>query len=126
MMSFFQNTCKPEGLGGKIMVTTMNIGGHAALAKWGLSHLTLKDGLTILEIGCGGGANVSRLLKRCPNGRVTGVDYSVVSVEKSKKVNAKAIRAGRCSIQCENVRNLSFADGTFDLATTLRIQSGNR
>ncbi|MCD7755854.1 MAG: hypothetical protein LUJ09_05940, partial [Firmicutes bacterium] len=36
-MSFFQNTCKPEGLGGSIMVTTMNIGGHAALAKWGLS-----------------------------------------------------------------------------------------
>ncbi len=116
-MSFFQNTCKPEGLGGKIMVTTMNIGGHAALAKWGLSHLALESDLNILEIGCGGGANVAQLLKRCPDGSVTGVDYSEVSVEKSKKVNAKAIRAGRCNIQCENVRELSFANGTFDLAT---------
>ncbi|MCD8132983.1 MAG: hypothetical protein LUE19_03905 [Clostridiales bacterium] len=25
-MGFFQNTCKPEGFGGKIMVTTMNGG----------------------------------------------------------------------------------------------------
>ncbi len=116
-MGFFQNTCKPEGIGGKIMVTTMNIGGHAALAKWGLSHLALKKDLDILEIGCGGGANVAQLLKRCSNGTVTGVDYSEVSVEKSKQVNAKAIRAGRCNIQCEDVRELSFADGTFDLAT---------
>lgn len=116
-MGFFQNTCKPEGLGGKIMVTTMNIGGHAALAKWGLPHLALKNDLDILEIGCGGGANVAQFLKRCPNGKVTGVDYSEVSVEKSKKVNAKAIRAGRCNIQCEDVRELSFADSTFDLAT---------
>ncbi|MCC8063791.1 MAG: hypothetical protein LIO70_01740 [Clostridiales bacterium] len=59
-MSFFQNTCKPEGLGGKIMVTTMNIGGHAALAKWGLSQLTLEIDSDILEIGSGG-ANVVML-----------------------------------------------------------------
>lgn len=116
-MGFFQNTCKPEGLGGKIMVTTMNMGGHAALAKWGLSHLQLGDNLSILEIGCGGGANVAELLKRCPNGKVTGVDYSEVSVEKSRKVNARAIQAGRCNIQQENVRELSFSDNTFDLAT---------
>ncbi len=116
-MGFFQNTCKPEGLGGKIMVTTMNIGGHAALAKWGLSHLTLESDLDIIDIGCCGGANVAQLLKRCPNGTVTGVDYSEVAVQKSKKVNAKAIKTGRCTIQCENVRELSFADSTFDLAT---------
>ncbi|MCC8100869.1 MAG: class I SAM-dependent methyltransferase [Clostridiales bacterium] len=38
-------------------------------------------------------------------------------MEKSKKVNAKAIRAGRCNIQREDVRELSFAGCTFDLAT---------
>ncbi|MCD8130276.1 MAG: hypothetical protein LUE16_03190 [Lachnospiraceae bacterium] len=34
-----------------------------ALAKWGLSQLTLESdlNLNILEIGCGGGANVGRL-----------------------------------------------------------------
>ena len=33
-MSFFENTKKPEGLGGKIMVAMMN-SGHGKLADWG-------------------------------------------------------------------------------------------
>ena len=33
-MSFFENTRKPVGLGGKIMVTMMNFG-HSAMAAWG-------------------------------------------------------------------------------------------
>ena len=35
-MSFFENTRKPVGLGGKIMVAMMNFG-HSAMAEWGLS-----------------------------------------------------------------------------------------
>ncbi len=99
------------------MVATMNIGGHANLAKWGMSHLSLKSDLNILEIGCGGGANVAQFLKRCPKGKVTGVDYSEISVEKSKKVNSNAIKSGRCKILHEDVRKLSLPDGRFDLAT---------
>ncbi len=57
---------------------------RAALAKWGLSQLTLESDLDILEIGCGGGANVVQILKRCRDGMVTGGDYSGISVEKSK------------------------------------------
>ncbi len=97
-MNIFQNTRKPEGFSGKIMVTSMNIG-HAALAKWGLSHLSFTDYSAFRDIGCGGGANVAHFLKVCPNGKVTGVDYSEVSVAKSKKVNARAIEKGRCVIQ---------------------------
>ena len=45
----------------------------------------------VLDCGCGGGANMKRLLKKCPQGIVKGIDYSPVSVEKSKKLNAKTI-----------------------------------
>ena len=31
-MSFFENTRKPEGFGGKLMVTMMNVG-HSAVAR---------------------------------------------------------------------------------------------
>ena len=31
-MGFYQNTCKPEGLGGKLMTQLMNGGHHAKLA----------------------------------------------------------------------------------------------
>mgnify|MGYP000585705658 CR=1 FL=1 len=34
-MSFFENTRKPVGLGGKIMVAMMNLG-HSPVARWGL------------------------------------------------------------------------------------------
>ena len=33
-MSFFENTRKPVGFGGKIMVAMMNVG-HSAVARWG-------------------------------------------------------------------------------------------
>ena len=41
-MSFFQNTCKPKGFAGKVMVNMMNAG-HAALAEWGLTHMDIQD-----------------------------------------------------------------------------------
>lgn len=39
-MSFFENTRKPVGFGGKIMVAMMNFG-HSAMAEWGLSFYSL-------------------------------------------------------------------------------------
>ena len=37
-MSFFENTRKPVGLGGKLMVVMMNMG-HSPVARWGLQFL---------------------------------------------------------------------------------------
>lgn len=39
-MSFFENTRKPTGLGGKVMVSMMNLG-HRALADWGFPFLDI-------------------------------------------------------------------------------------
>ena len=85
-MSFFENTRKPVGFGGKIMVAMMNVG-HSAVARWGLQFLNAAPDARVLDCGCGGGANIKRLLKKCPQGIVKGIDYSPVSVEKSKNVN---------------------------------------
>ena len=115
-MSFFENTKKPEGLGGKIMVAMMN-SGHSKLADWGMSFLGLSTDAAILDCGCGGGANLCKLLKRCPNGTVTGIDYSSVSVEKSKKLNAKTISEGRCCVLETSVAVLPFEDNKFDVVT---------
>ena len=115
-MSFFENTKKPEGLGGKIMVAMMN-SGHSKLADWGMSFLGLSTDAAVLDCGCGGGANLCKLLKRCPNGTVTGIDYSSVSVEKSKKLNAKTISEGRCCVMETSVAVLPFEDNKFDVVT---------
>ena len=57
------------------------------------------------------------MLNLCPKGTVKGVDYSKISVEKSRKVNAKAIHAGRCEVLQANVMELPFAENAFDLVT---------
>ena len=78
-MAFFENTRKPMGFGGHLMVTMMNIG-HRALANWGLRFLPLAENADVLDCGCGGGANLRLMLKKCPTGKVCGIDYSPVSV----------------------------------------------
>ena len=71
------------------MLSGMNLG-HTPMAKWGFSQLEIPEGARIVDIGCGGGANIRRFLKACPAGRVYGVDISEESVRKSRKVNKKA------------------------------------
>ena len=115
-MAFFQNTRKPEGVGGKIMLNMMNVG-HSGMAEWGFRHIDVHDGDACLDIGCGGGANVKRLLEKSGRGRVIGLDYSEVSVEKSRKVNQRAIKAGNCEILQGDVMQLPFGNAAFDVIT---------
>lgn len=115
-MSFFENTRKPVGLGGRIMVSMMNLG-HAPVATWGLKFLHLSPDTKVLDCGCGGGANIKRLLKNCPQGIVEGIDYSEISVEKARKLNQCAIRDGRCAVCQGSVAQMDFADASFDAVT---------
>ena len=64
-MSFFENTRKPTGFGGKVMLNMMNLF-HAPLADWGMKFLPLSSNAKVLDCGCGGGANIRKLLKKCP------------------------------------------------------------
>lgn len=117
LSKIFSNTRKPEGFWGKMMVAGMNGGSHAEMASWGLDFGNVPAEGDILDIGCGGGANLKRLMQRSLKGKVTGVDYSPVSVQKSSKVNAAAIKEGRCQVLSANVALLPFADNTFKMAT---------
>lgn len=112
-MGFFENTRRPKGFSGKIMVKMMN-SGHSKLAHWGFSKVSVKEDAKILDAGCGGGANIALWLERCKSGHVTGIDYSEISVEESKKRNSAAIKQNRCEIIQGNVADMPFADSTFD------------
>lgn len=116
LKKFFANAAKPKGLVGKLVVSIMNRG-HAPVAAWGFSHLTLRGDEDVLDCGCGGGANIAQFLRVLPRGHVTGLDYSEVSVEKSKALNAAAVAAGRCAVvQCA-LPEMPFEDGRFDVVT---------
>lgn len=113
---FVNQTRKPEGFLGKMMVNGMN-GGHAKLADWGMTHLNGITPVNIAELGCGGGRNSAELLKRYPTATVTALDYSQVSVEKAKAFNKRMIAEGRCRVVQGNVAKMPFEAGSFDFAT---------
>lgn len=116
LRKFFNQTRKPEGRLGRLMLRTMNAG-HAKMADWGISYLPQISPVHIVELGCGAGRNAGELLKRYPQAHVTAVDYSPLSVEKAKEYNKAMVTAGRCTIRQGDVSSLSFSDGSFDLAT---------
>ena len=117
LSKIFSNTRKPEGFWGRMMVAGMNGGSHAAMATWGLDLANVPAEGEIIDIGCGGGANLARLMDRSLHVNVTGVDYSAVSVEKTRRVNADAIAKGRCKVLEASVASLPFKDDTFAMAT---------
>lgn len=113
---FVSQTRKPEGFLGKVMVGGMN-SGHAKMADWGMSHLGGIAAADIVELGCGGGRNAGELLKKYPNAKLSALDYSELSVEKTKETNKDKIAAGRCTVLQGNVAALPFGKDSFDLAT---------
>jgi len=112
---FLQNTRKPEGFLGRMMLRGMN-GGHAPLSNWGLSLVRPAPDARALDVGCGGGANIARLLELCPRGFVDGIDYSPESVAFSRKKNINLL-GRRCAIRQGDAGELPYADETFDLIT---------
>ena len=116
MRKLFNNTRKPVGFLGSLMVKGMNRG-HTQVTKWGLSCLAWEDRRDIVDLGCGGGRAVKRLLQTYPQAHVAGLDYSDISVEAAEKENRQEIAAGRCEILQGDVSDLPFPDESFDLAT---------
>lgn len=116
LKTIFNNTRKPEGWLGKMMVNGMN-NGHAAVADWGMSCLTVLQPARIADLGCGGGRNAAQLLERYPHACLTALDYSEVSVEKTRQVNRAAVAAGRCTVLQGSVAALPFKAAEFDLIT---------
>lgn len=109
---------KPDRFAGRFFLWAMNKY-HSPVTTWGLSHVTIAKGFAILDIGCGGGATVSKLAAIATEGSVTGVDYADGSVAASRRRNARLIDVGRVTIQKASVSRLPFADATFDLATAV-------
>ena len=113
------------GLGGKLMTQIMNSGHHAKLAEWGFSLLTVPADANIFDAKLRR-PNLGRWLERCPEGHVTGLDYSAVSVETAQKYNRQAIAEGRCAVVQGNVAELPFEETPSTWCPPLRPSTSGR
>ncbi|HEY6337902.1 MAG TPA: class I SAM-dependent methyltransferase [Candidatus Sulfotelmatobacter sp.] len=92
---------------------------HSKVTDWGLSHISIMQEDTVLDVGCGGGRTISKLATKASQGRVYGVDYSGVCVAVARKVNAHSIDERRVEIREGSVSQLPFEDHTFELVTAV-------
>ncbi len=117
LKKIFTNCAHPKGQMGRIMLSMMNFS-HAPLTNWGLKLINFKDNWTILDIGCGGGATIKRLLKHSKNSKVYGIDISQESVTKSKK-NCIDLLDKQVFVSQGSAEMLPYENGKFDLVTAV-------
>ena len=117
LKSLFTNCAHPKGRMGRAMLKFMNLC-HAPLTNWGLCLVDIQDRWTRLDIGCGGGATLKRLLKRSKDAKVYGIDISEESVAKARKVN-KALLDKQIFVQQGSANQLPYEDATFNLVTAV-------
>ena len=117
LKSLFTNCAHPKGRMGRAMLKFMNLC-HAPLTNWGLGLVDIQDEWTMLDIGCGGGATLKRLLKRSRNAKVYGIDISEESVAKAREVN-KVLLEKQVFVQQGSAAELPYEDRKFDLVTAV-------
>ena len=116
LKALFKNCGKPQGVLGKLMLHGMNAG-HGTLSEWGRAQIRIPAGANVLDIGCGGGANLLRLAKLAARGTVCGIDISECSLECSRKKVREYIAEGRCQVKYGSAEEIPFPDGFFAVVT---------
>lgn len=117
LKSFFNQCARPEGSLGRAMLCFMNYT-HAPLTNWGLKLVNVQDGWTMLDVGCGGGFTIRRLLKRSKDAQVYGIDISEESVIKARQVNAEVLDK-QVYVTQGSAEQLPYNDEMFDLVTAV-------
>jgi ubiquinone/menaquinone biosynthesis C-methylase UbiE len=92
----------------------MNVA-HAGLSGWGLGFLAIKPGDALLDIGCGGGANLRRMLDAASGVKVRGLDSSPESVALSRRVAPGS--GGLLEVKLGEAGAIPWPDGEFDIVT---------
>ena len=89
---------------------------HREISEFAFSIVNVGPSDNILDIGCGGGANIEKFLK-LTSGNVDGLDYSEVSVNASINQNLEAVNNGRCKVIQADVSDMPIGDEEYALAS---------
>ena len=115
--SYIANVKNPENTRrGRWQLRAMN-NRYSMLGVWGLSHVNFARKRLVLDVGCGGGKNIERILKQSKQINAVGVDISPASVQVTKKKNSRAVKDGRLQVVQGQAESLPFASNLFDLVT---------
>ena len=112
------NPGNPTGEAGKQMLERMNRS-HYEVTGWALGFFNVKENDSVLDVGCGGGMTLKRLVELSPKGKLFGIDHSPIAVEESIKLNKSFIDSGKMEIAEASVESLPFKNNSFDKIITV-------
>lgn len=111
---------KPSGLLGHVVGWILaGRGSNLARNRWTVDLIAPAPGERILEVGCGPGVALQRVLA---HGGVTatGVDHSEVMIAQARRRNAKAVKTGRLKLILGTTADVPGA-GSFDKAFSINV-----
>ncbi|HYG37060.1 MAG TPA: methyltransferase domain-containing protein [Cytophagales bacterium] len=88
-----------------------------------VNALPLKDGIRVLEIGCGPGAAAREISKRIGNGYVLAIDRSAKAIQQAIASSQIEVEAGKLSYRRAEIENfeLEANEKQFDIAVAVRV-----
>jgi ubiquinone/menaquinone biosynthesis C-methylase UbiE len=110
---------QPSGLFGKIIMGDFLNEHNQKMNHFAIERLDIQPTDKVLDIGFGGGITIEQMLKIIDNGKVYGVDFSEVMVERAKQKFKDSIEAGKISIEFADVQKLPFDLNMFDKICTV-------
>jgi ubiquinone/menaquinone biosynthesis C-methylase UbiE len=97
---------KPHGLLGRLAGRIMaNRPSNQERNAWTIEQLHLGAGARVLEIGCGPGVAIEKLLSAHPDAEVTAIDHSALMLRQAAARNQQALKRDR----------LHFYEGSFEV-----------
>lgn len=107
----------PKGLGGSLVSLIMNRQ-NRSLYDETIKLLSLSDSDSVLDIGCGNGYVLNMMAHQC-NASYAGIDTSANIIEAATRRNRIFVENKKMSFACQDMNDMSFADGTFSKAYTI-------
>lgn len=108
-------TSRPRGRLGRAFGWMM-LRVNGPMNRRAVEALELQHGETVLEIGCGPGDAIARLVRGGQARRIVAIDHAAEMVDAAKKLNRAPIREGLVDIRECSVSEMPFREGSFDAA----------
>ncbi|MDR2967791.1 MAG: class I SAM-dependent methyltransferase [Methanobacteriaceae archaeon] len=119
MKYFIEQSIKPEGVIGRIMLKIMN-NTHKSLFQLGLSNINLDENCKLLDLACGGGNFLKIASKKHKNIKLFGIDFSKEAIRIASKNNKKDIHNGKIRLLQGDIGKIPFTDNYFHVITAFQ------
>lgn len=88
-----------------------------------VNALPLKEGVRVLEIGCGPGAMAREISRRIGQGHILAIDRSAKAIQQAMAASRAEIKAGRLSFRQAKIEEFELGsnEGLFDIAVAVRV-----